>query len=409
MDREMQAMRIAQYKQAQDEQNAIRGAAREAFISPEQANAMNMGPTQPGAQPLNQQSGFNPGMFVNKVMQIDPIKGLEYKKALTPESQINKLDAKDFTPESVQRFNQTGNYGDLQRMDKLHFGDTGGAIVGLNQFTGQKISETQKTGNPYSDLVLRDANGNIIPNTPLVGVKTNLAQAGATRVNNQVSIAGPENEYNKDIGAGLAKQGLAQVEAAKNAPNAVQTAQGIKRVLQEGAITGTGAEARLAVEKALATAGLIDGKRVANTQQLMANLGEITLSAISGSGLGSGQGFTDKDRQFLADAKSGTIDSTPANLLRAADLHERAARAAHAKGSAVLQRWQKDPALKAVSQDTVLDPLPPVSAPAQQMPMMDTKPTPNASNRGKVLREVDANGNPTGKVFKSNGLQWVEQ
>ena len=77
----------------------------------------------------------------------------EYEQALKlmpkpKELQVNKLDVKDFTPESVQKFAQTGNYADLVRMDKAHFGDSGGQLVAMNPFTGQPLNSINKTQSP---------------------------------------------------------------------------------------------------------------------------------------------------------------------------------------------------------------------------------------------------------------------
>lgn len=283
----------------------------------------------------------------------------EYLKSFAPaELPMNKIDPKDFTPESLARFAQTRNYGDLQRLDKAHFADTGGGVTAVNPFTGAPINTLPKTGNPFSDLLLTGPNGAMVPNQPLIGAKVQVARAGASNINNQVSVAGPENEYNKVIGKGLADAGLALVEAAKIAPEVISNAQSIRKAIAAGAITGTGAEPRLVLQKALETAGLVGEGKAASTQELMSSLGRITFGGIKTSGLGGGNGFTDKDREFLQSAISGTIDATPQNLLRVANLSERVARANYEKGASVLGRWKEDKALGAVAQDTQLDPLP---------------------------------------------------
>lgn len=329
-------------------------------------NAALPGDMQIGAQPAipAKPAGFDFSGYANALASIDPMASLGIQQALQKETPINKLDVKDFTPASVAKFAQTKNYADLVRMDKLHFADTGGAVTALNQFTGQPVASTPVTGNPYKDLLVAGANGQLTPNSPLIGAKTQIARAGAP--NTTVSIAGPENRYNADIGAGLAKDALAAVDAARSAPEVVSNARMIRKAVASGAIVGTGAEARLAVQKALETAGLVGEGKAANTQALMAGLGKVTLSSIKTSGLGGGNGFTDKDRAFLESAASGTIADTPANLLRVADLSERIATAAHQKGTSVIKRWQGDKALRAVAQDTQIDPIPAQdSAPAQ--------------------------------------------
>jgi len=229
-------------------------------------------------------------------------------------------------------------------------------------------------------------------------------KAGATNVNNSVSVAGPENKYNQVIGEGLAKDSLATVEIAQAAPEVVANAQMIRKAIQDGAITGTGAGARYTMQKALETAGLVGPGKAANTQALMAGLGKLTLSGIKTSGLGGGNGFTDKDRAFLQSAVSGEIDSTPENLLRVADMSERIARANHKKGIDITSRWQGNKALGPVVQDTQIAPIPeqvsrPAPAQSQVMPSLP----PAQQHKGRTIRDT-----ATGKMLQSNGMSWVE-
>jgi hypothetical protein len=232
--------------------------------------------------------------------------------------------------------------------------------------------------------------------------KMDMAKAGATNVSNSVSVAGPENKYNQVIGEGLAKDSLATVEIAQAAPEVVANAQMIRKAIQGGAITGTGAGARYTLQKAMETAGLVGPGKAANTQALMAGLGKLTLSGIKTSGLGGGNGFTDKDRAFLQSAVSGEIDSTPENLLRVADMSERIARANHKKGLDITSRWKGNAALGPVVQDTQIAPIPESSAspaPSQAMPTLP----PAQQHKGRVIRDT-----ATGKMLKSNGMSWVE-
>ena len=224
-------------------------------------------------------------------------------------------------------------------------------------------------------------------------------RAGASSVNNSVSIAGPENKYNQVVGEGLGKTGLDAVEAAKNAPEVIRNARMVRSALNAGAITGTGAELRLSIQKALETAGIVGPGKAADTAALMSGLGKITLAGIKSSGLGAGQGFTNTDREFLEKAVSGTIEHTTQNLRRVADLSERVATNSYQKGQKVLSRWSNDPALKAVAQDTQLDPIPNaenVNKAMQKLP-------PAQAHKGRTIRDTQ-----TGKTLTSNGMAWVE-
>lgn len=262
----------------------------------------------------------------------------------------------------AQRFMQAG--GDPAFAKQMAEAPLLGSETLIN-VNGQLVGE--KTGKPV---------GNVIPkqfDTPQAiseyeyatkqGYKGSLQdfitqqkRAGAS--NMSVSVAGPENKYNQDIGAGLAKEGLSLVDAAKAAPDLVANARSIKNAIAQGAITGTGANARLALQKAMETAGMVGPGKAASTQELMSGLSKLTLGGIKASGLGGGNGFTDKDREFLNSAIGGQISDTPENLRRVADLSERVAMATHAKGQQVLGRWQQNPALKNVAQDMTIDALP---------------------------------------------------
>lgn len=392
----------AELEQKQREQamaDQIRTAAMGSYRSPETANAMSMGPTPDGGSVTPVSSGFDQKAFLSKLYGIDPLKAMSVEASMAKDTPINKLDVKDFTPQSVAKFAMTKNYGDLVRMDKLTFQNTGGAIAGLDPFTGQQVSTTDMTGNPFNDLVLKRPDGTYLPNSPLVAAKKEIAKSGASNVNNTVSVAGPENAYNRVVGEGLGKTGLDTVEIAKSAPEVIRNARLVRQALAAGAITGTGAEARLAVQKALETVGLVGPGKAADTQALIAGLGKITLAGVKTSGLGAGNGFTDKDRAFLAEAISGTIESTPANLRRVADLSERVATANHQKGAAVLDRWRGDPALRNVAQDTILDPVPADAPASNLLPKLPPAP----ANKGRKIRDTE-----TGKVLQSNGMTWVE-
>lgn len=215
--------------------------------------------------------------------------------------------------------------------------------------TGKIVSTIANPNKPF--------NADGTPNAAYQEYELLKAKKGASNVNNTVSVAGPENKYNQSIGEGLAKEGLALVDAAKAAPAVVDNARMIKSALDKGAITGSGADTRLAVQKAAETLGIVEPGKAATTQSLMSGLSKLTLSGIKTSGLGGGNGFTDKDREFLNAAIGGQITDTPENLRRVADLSERVATATHAKGSKVLERWKTNPSLAGVAQDTVLDPI----------------------------------------------------
>lgn len=121
--------------------------------------------------------------------------------------------------------------------------------------------------------------------------------------------------------------------AARDAHYAVPQAQSLIAALDDpNLIVGPGADARLLLAKALNIAGADNGESITNTQSLISQMAETTLGAIKSSGLGTSQGFTDKDREFLQDAKVGRIPMTKEAIRNVAILNMRASRA-------TIQKW----------------------------------------------------------------------
>jgi hypothetical protein len=118
---------------------------------------------------------------------------------------------------------------------------------------------------------------------------------------------------------------------AEKAPDVLRGVAESKAILKSGKFfSGSPANVQLEMAKMADAFGLggADTKtKAANTQTLITNAAGSTLDSIAGSGLGAGQGFTDKDLKFLQEARSFRIDMTDANIKRVIDLQERAARA----------------------------------------------------------------------------------
>lgn len=183
-----------------------------------------------------------------------------------------------------------------------------------------------------------------------------------------VNINQGGGSYVKEIGKGFAQQDLMVIEAAKKSPDQIKTAQSVIDIVNQGkAITGTGADLRASIAKGFATVGLTSGESVAATEQLSSTLAKQTLDSIKSSGLGSGQGFTNTDREFLEKAASGKINFTPEGLLRIAELNKKAASSAYNKGQEAINRINKNPEGAAILGGYQLPPLEqqPTPAPTQ--------------------------------------------
>lgn len=280
---------------------------------------------------------------------------------------------------------------DVNSPDPLSTFKTGGTAPVKQEFVnGAPVNPYTQTAaipkqadapNPRSDLLVDDGTGKLVPNKALVGVKKDIAKSGASNTSVNVST---EKGYAGEMAKGLAKQDLDALDTARSGPQRVQAAQQVKKILDTQApITGTGAEARLAVTKALSTAGIIDGQGVKSTEDLASLLANQTLEAIKTSGLGSGQGFTDKDRAFLERAKSGNIEINAGTLRTLADLNEKSARESIKRGQAVAKRLQGNKDFGSVGQD--LD----IAAPPEYAPPSVVRKPPAA---GGTLRYNPATG-----------------
>lgn len=157
--------------------------------------------------------------------------------------------------------------------------------------------------------------------------KKEIARAGATNVN-----ISTEKKYGEQFAGKIATEDADLRSAAMNAPQAVQTADRIIDLINTGkVITGTGANVRLQLAKALNLAGGSDTEKITNTEVLVSSLAEQTMGAIKSSNLGAGQGFTNADRDFLEKARAGQLSYEAKSLKRLAELSRRAAEASAAK------------------------------------------------------------------------------
>lgn len=237
-----------------------------------------------------------------------------------------------------------------------HMQDAGGQVVPVNTSTlpgapapGSLVAGGIKVPKQdlRSDLVMIGPDGVAKPNQPVIAAKSAIQKAGA----NNITI-NTEKTYAGKLAGSLADMDAAALDAARSAPQRITTARSIKQILDAGNVTtGTAAESRLALNKALATAGIIDGSNVKNTEDLASLLGSSTLDAIKSSGLGSGPGFTDNDRKFLERARSGNIEINAGTLRRLADLNEKAGIAAIEAGNKVAERVKNDPNFGTVGRD----------------------------------------------------------
>jgi len=193
--------------------------------------------------------------------------------------------------------------------------------------------------------------------------QTAVKKAGASNIH-----VNTEKSYGTEFAQGMAKNDISLFQSAQKAPEMLANVERTKQLLNDpNLITGFGAQQKLDLARLGSSLG-IGGKTVqatvANTQQLFANRAQATLDAIRDSGLGAGQGFTNKDREFLEAAKLGNIIYDKESLKRQLDIEEKVARGAAEKWN---QRLQNIPssAIQPTGVGAINLPKAPTQAPAK--------------------------------------------
>lgn len=155
-----------------------------------------------------------------------------------------------------------------------------------------------------------------------------------------------ENKYNEKLAGLIADKDAKMQETAVQAVDLAASADRVIDVLQSGkVITGTGAGFRLDVAKALNLIGADNTQTIKNTELLGSDLAKQTLASIKSSGLGTGQGFTDKDLKFLERATTGQVSwerETLTDLARLARLTAEKSAAAWNKRKRKLPKEARD-------------------------------------------------------------------
>jgi hypothetical protein len=145
--------------------------------------------------------------------------------------------------------------------------------------------------------------------------------APATTVN-----VSTEKAYGGAFGGKLAYVDINKLTTAEKAPQLAESANRIIGLVNQGNVfTGPAAEVKMNIARALNIAGASNDEKIANTEALIAATGQSTLDAIKGAGLGTGQGFTNKDLTFLQGIAGGTIGLTAKTLTDLATLQHRVA------------------------------------------------------------------------------------
>lgn len=222
----------------------------------------------------------------------------------------------------------------------------------------------------------------LVPRSEAVG-RTPIRTPAVT-VNNNTAA---EPAFNRQLAERAANRIDTMQPLATQAAEAVRTAQRVQALIDSGVITGTGAGAREAIERAFVTAGLVDGRRVANTGQLMSELANATLAAAGGL---SGP-TSDRDILFLREAAGGNIALTQETIRRIVQISQDRAGRTLQQYNSVVEAFQNDPQVPQ-SARSLYRPI--------EIPQADARP--EGQQQGSIARPRNAeemNRLPSGALF----------
>jgi hypothetical protein len=141
-------------------------------------------------------------------------------------------------------------------------------------------------------------------------------------------------EYAKGAAGSAVKRDEETFAVASNAQTNIDRSNQIIDLVNSGALTGTAAEIKLKLARALSVAGADNNEIIKNTEVLISQLGRNVIGNIKTSGLGTGQGFTDQDRVFLERIEGGSIELNPKTL-------QELARISKSVSAAAVAKWNK--------------------------------------------------------------------
>jgi hypothetical protein len=164
--------------------------------------------------------------------------------------------------------------------------------------------------------------------------KKQIAKAGASNITQST-----EKKFGEQFAGKMAEADINKMATAEKAPQLAESANRIIDLVNQGNVfTGPIADVKLNLARALNVAGASNEEKIANTESLISATGKSTLDAIQSANLGTGQGFTDKDLNFLKGIAGGTIQLTAQTLTELARLqHQTAVRSAESWNKRVKQ------------------------------------------------------------------------
>lgn len=242
----------------------------------------------------------------------DPVIGpvLEARGVTADQSRARINQAIQAGPQALAQLINQSKLGTekFMEMNKPQFVEAGGVRVPVSGLTGQRLTNVPSIEQqPLPQAVEAQ--------------KSRIGKAGATNIS-----VSTEKKYGERFGGLIAERDAGKLDAAEKAPELATSANRIIDIVKQGNVfTGPAADIKLNIARALNVAGADNQAKIANTESLIAAAGKSTLDSIKSAGLGTGQGFTDKDLKFLQGIAGGTINLTAQTLTELATLQHRAA------------------------------------------------------------------------------------
>jgi hypothetical protein len=116
-----------------------------------------------------------------------------------------------------------------------------------------------------------------------------------------------EKAFLTEVGKGGGKNVDELYKQTQNSQTLVDSANRITDLIDKGAFTGPDANIKLAFAKGMNVLGADNNESIKNAELLVSTTAGNVLNSVKTSGLGTGQGFTDKDRDFLEKVVGGKV------------------------------------------------------------------------------------------------------
>jgi|694.fasta_scaffold73235_3 hypothetical protein len=267
-------------------------------------SALNtVGPQQPISAPTA--GGFSRQRFVNNLYGAGLAgEAMKVEDSMAKDSPFGKVDAKDFTPESIAKFSMTRNYADLVPVRERKF--VNGTAVDPTAIEPGTVVPQQA---PWEYEIGPDGRPRMRPE--VFAAKQRIAAAGASNI----GMPRVEVKMGDSVGGQV---GPILKESMTAVGGAVKMADAAERIItavdQGGVIAGPAASLRLKGAQVASLFGIGGKDAVAQTRQVIRGLAESSVEARKELA-GQGQ-VTDNEAKAVDKALSGNIDDLTVDEIR---------------------------------------------------------------------------------------------